>query len=82
MEYSMDLRSYLFINKTTQKDFAKIVGLSISQINNLVHKRNTATLFNALLIEYASGKQVTLRELLSKDEAAEFDKALQLHLAH
>lgn len=68
----MKLRNFLFEKKLSQTDLSVATRITIVTINNLVHRRFTPSLLNALKIHYESNGVVTLEEMLSEDDEVKF----------
>lgn len=44
MEELLNLKAWMVVNKVTQKDFAKTLGVSCQTVNNKINGRRTFTL--------------------------------------
>lgn len=64
----MNLKTYLVINELSQIAFAKKCNCAQQTIHNFCQRRRTPSLLSALIIFYASKKDVDLEQLLSKDD--------------
>ena len=62
----MKLDRYLWENKISQKEFSKLIGISLRCLWLIVHQQSTPSLLNAMRIVKATDGQVTYEDLLSE----------------
>lgn len=74
MRTSMDLRTYLFKNRITQKAFAEILDYSHHHIHNYLHKRLRVSPKLARKIEKVTNGEVTAKEVLDHNPVKKSNK--------
>jgi len=72
----MDIDEYLWRKRRTVRSFAIELGITDNSVLKYKHKRGTPRLLIALKIVKASGGEITLEELLTKEEAEELENFL------
>jgi DNA-binding XRE family transcriptional regulator len=78
---SMKLIEYLKMTKTTQREFAKMTGITEQTIYNILHRKRDMRISIAAAIIHETKGQVSLQDLLPQEIAATYkDAAHNQHL--
>lgn len=74
----MDLKTYIETFGFTQAHFASLVGVEVSAINNYLAGIRCPKGPIAIVIEDVTGKQVTIREMISYYERRKAERRAEL----
>lgn len=72
----MDLNEYLWRYQVKQNDFSEKVSINVHGISNLVRRRNSPSLLNAIKIVNETKGLVTFEDLLKHSDMEEYEKHL------
>lgn len=70
----MDLDEYLWRNKRTLLEFSEKVGCTSVTLHRIKKRTQTPRMYLAMRIQKETGDQVSLQEMMSKEEEKKMEK--------